>query len=114
MTMELLDYTAKGISAVLVALSDSTVHMYQDKHLVDVIQTPDVINALKFGRFGREEGNLILTTRGKHEILLILLQWTNMAASFHLVHRLDVFGYGKFWELQGLPIKNGKHSLANL
>lgn len=72
MTMELLDYTAKGISAVLVALSDSTVHMYQDKHLVDVIQTPDVINALKFGRYGREEGNLILTTRGGGLIVKIL------------------------------------------
>lgn len=72
MSMELLDYTAKGISAILVALSDSTVHMYQDKHLVDIIQTPDVINALKFGRFGREEGNLILTTRGGGLIVKIL------------------------------------------
>lgn len=72
MSMEMLDYTAKGISAILVALSDSTVHMYQDKHLVDIIQTPDVINALKFGRFGREEGNLILTTRGGGLIVKIL------------------------------------------
>eukprot|EP00106_Octopus_bimaculoides_P021578 XP_014789020.1 PREDICTED: Bardet-Biedl syndrome 1 protein-like [Octopus bimaculoides] len=72
MTMELLDYTVKGVSAVLVALSNCTVHMYQDRHLIDVIQTPDVVNALKFGRFGREEGNLILTTRSGGLIVKIL------------------------------------------
>ncbi|CAI9730782.1 Bardet-Biedl syndrome 1 protein homolog isoform X1 [Octopus vulgaris] len=72
MTMELLDYTVKGVSAVLVALSNCTVHMYQDRHLVDVIQTPDVVNAMKFGRFGREEGNLILTTRSGGLIVKIL------------------------------------------
>ncbi|GAB1599863.1 Bardet-Biedl syndrome 1 protein-like [Argonauta hians] len=72
MTMELLDYTVKGVTAVLVALSNCTVHMYQGKVLLDVIHTNDVVNAMKFGRFGREDGNLILTTRSGGLIVKIL------------------------------------------
>lgn len=63
-SMELLDHKPKGLVAVCVALNNSEVHIYKDKYLVNTIKTEDVVTAMKFGRFGREDGALIMTTRG--------------------------------------------------
>ena len=72
-TIEVVDYKPKGFKAVLVALSNSEVHVYKEKYLVDVIKTPDVVTGMRFGRFGREDGALVMTTSGKSRLQLRLL-----------------------------------------
>ncbi|KAL3873186.1 hypothetical protein ACJMK2_036333 [Sinanodonta woodiana] len=71
-TIEVLDYKNKGLKAVLVALSNCEVHIYKEKYLVDIIKTDSVVTGMRFGRFGREEGALIMTTRGGGLIIKIL------------------------------------------
>ncbi|XP_060679492.1 Bardet-Biedl syndrome 1 protein [Hemiscyllium ocellatum] len=71
-TMGLMDHKAKGFQALLVALANSEVHLYREKILVNVIQTQDVVTSLCFGRYGREDGTLIMTTKGGGLIIKIL------------------------------------------
>ncbi|XP_021370593.1 Bardet-Biedl syndrome 1 protein-like [Mizuhopecten yessoensis] len=71
-TMETMDYKSRGFKAVIVALNNCKVHIYKEKYLVNVISTDDVVTGLKFGRFGREEGTLVMTTRGGGLVLKIL------------------------------------------
>ena len=64
-TMETMDYKPRAFTAVLVALNNCEVHIYKEKYLVDVINMPDVVTGMKFGKFGREDGTLVMTTRGE-------------------------------------------------
>jgi len=64
MAVEVLDYKAKSLVGLLVALGNCEVHTYIDKAHVDTIVTEDVVTAMKFGRFGREESTLVMVTRG--------------------------------------------------
>lgn len=68
-TMEVIDYKSKGFKAVIVALNNCQVHIYKEKYLVNVIKTDAVVTGLKFGQFGREEGTLIMTLKGKSPLL---------------------------------------------
>lgn len=47
------------------ALEDSTLLFYKDKFLVNRMRTPDVVTAIMFGRLGREDGSLVLVTKGQ-------------------------------------------------
>ena len=49
----------------MVALANSEVHIYRDKYLVDKIKCEDVVTGMKFGRFGREDASLVMTTKGE-------------------------------------------------
>ncbi|XP_069116574.1 BBSome complex member BBS1-like [Argopecten irradians] len=71
-TMETMDYKSRGFKAVIVALNNCKVQIYKEKYLVNVITTDDVVTGLKFGRFGREDGTLVMTTRGGGLVLKIL------------------------------------------
>ncbi|XP_064407942.1 Bardet-Biedl syndrome 1 protein isoform X2 [Latimeria chalumnae] len=71
-TMSLLDHKTRGLQAVLVGLANSEVHMYRDKNLVNIINTQDVVTSICFGRYGREDGTLIMTTKGGGLIIKIL------------------------------------------
>ena len=64
MAIEVLDYKAKSLLGLLVALSNCEIHTYVDKTHVDTIVTEDVVTAMKFGRFGREDSTLVIVTRG--------------------------------------------------
>ena len=59
-----MDHKQKGFKAVVVGLSDKTVCVYKDKFLVNKMAVPDVITAILFGRFGREDSSLVLATKG--------------------------------------------------
>ncbi|XP_041037906.1 Bardet-Biedl syndrome 1 protein isoform X2 [Carcharodon carcharias] len=72
MTMGLMDHKSKGFQAVLVALANSEVHLYRDKILVNITKTQDVVTSLCFGKYGREDGTLIMTTKGGGLIIKIL------------------------------------------
>uniref|UniRef100_A0A8C2I8R6 Bardet-Biedl syndrome 1 n=1 Tax=Cyprinus carpio TaxID=7962 RepID=A0A8C2I8R6_CYPCA len=71
-TMALMDLPTRGFQAVLVGLANCEVHMYRDKNLVSTIKTPDVVTSICFGRYGREDGTLIMTTKGGGLIVKIL------------------------------------------
>ena len=76
-TLQMMDHKQKGFKAILVALSNSEVHIYRDKYLCNVMKTPDVITGMKFGRFGREEATLIMTTKGGGLVIRILKRTAN-------------------------------------
>ncbi|XP_063002274.1 Bardet-Biedl syndrome 1 protein isoform X2 [Elgaria multicarinata webbii] len=71
-TVGLLDEKFQSFQAVLVALANREVHMYRDKNLVNVIQTQDVVTSICFGRYGREDNTLVMTTKGGGLIIKIL------------------------------------------
>ncbi|XP_067682255.1 Bardet-Biedl syndrome 1 protein-like isoform X2 [Haliotis asinina] len=62
-TMHTIDYKPRGFKAVLIGLNNCEVHIYKEKYLVDVIKTSDVVTGIHFGRFGREDGTLVMSTR---------------------------------------------------
>ncbi|XP_013780434.1 Bardet-Biedl syndrome 1 protein homolog, partial [Limulus polyphemus] len=70
--METIDITYLGIQLIVIALSNGLIQLYQDKYLVDVVPAEDVVTGIKFGRYGREENTLIMTTRGGGLIIKIL------------------------------------------
>ncbi|XP_069750157.1 Bardet-Biedl syndrome 1 protein isoform X2 [Narcine bancroftii] len=72
MTMGLMDHKSKGFQAVLVALGNSEVHLYHDKNLINVTKTQGVVTSLCFGKYGREDGTLIMMTKGGALIIKIL------------------------------------------
>ncbi|KAG8437877.1 hypothetical protein GDO86_008540 [Hymenochirus boettgeri] len=72
MTMSLLEQKSRGIQAVLVGLKNLEVHLYRDKNLLSVITTPDIVTGLCFGRYGREDDTLIMTTQGGGLLIKIL------------------------------------------
>jgi len=79
--MTLMDHQQKGFKAVLVGLADRSVHIYRDKFLADVIHTPGVVAALLYGKFGREDGSLVMTMRGEFQIAVVqvaILDWISM------------------------------------
>ncbi|XP_066466343.1 Bardet-Biedl syndrome 1 protein isoform X2 [Tiliqua scincoides] len=70
--LSLMDQKSRGFQAVLVALANVEVHVYRDKNLVDIIQTQDVVTSICFGRYGREDNTLVMTTKGGGLIVKIL------------------------------------------
>ena len=62
--MEVMDQQNRGYKAVLVALANKEVRVYRDRFLVNSIIMDDIIVGMKFGRFGREEGALLMVGRG--------------------------------------------------
>lgn len=71
-TMASMDLPTRGFQAVLVALASCEVQLYRDKNLLSSIRTPDTVSALRFGRYGREDGTLILVLRGGGLLVKIL------------------------------------------
>lgn len=71
-TMAAMDLPTRGFQAVLVGLANRQVHLYRDKNLLCSIKTPDVVTSICFGRYGREDGTLIMTTKGGGLIVKIL------------------------------------------
>ncbi|XP_071390651.1 BBSome complex member BBS1-like, partial [Centroberyx affinis] len=71
-TMAAMDLPTRGFQAVLVGLANCEVHLYRDKNLLSVIKTPDVVSSVCFGRYGREDGTLLMTTKGGGLMVKIL------------------------------------------
>lgn len=70
--MAAMDLPTRGFQAVLVGLANCEVQLYRDKNLLSSIKTPDVVTSIRFGRYGREDGTLILTTKGGGLMVKIL------------------------------------------
>ncbi|KAM4524562.1 BBSome complex member BBS1 [Odontesthes bonariensis] len=71
-TMATMDLPTRGFQAVLVGLANCEVHLYRDKNLLSVIKAPDAVTSICFGRYGREDGTLIMTTKGGGLMVKIL------------------------------------------
>lgn len=71
-TMASMDLPTRGFQAVLVGLANCEVQLYRDKNLLSTIKTPDVVTSICFGRYGREDGTLIMTTKGGGLMVKIL------------------------------------------
>ncbi|XP_032497960.1 Bardet-Biedl syndrome 1 protein isoform X5 [Phocoena sinus] len=63
---------SRGLQAVMAGLANGEVRIYRDKALLSIIRTPDAVTSLCFGRYGREDHTLIMTTRGGGLIIKIL------------------------------------------
>ncbi|GIY30419.1 bardet-Biedl syndrome 1 protein [Caerostris extrusa] len=63
-TLESVDINIMGMRLVAVTLGNGLIHFYQDKFLVDVLAAEDVVSAVRFGRFGREDNSLVMCMRG--------------------------------------------------
>nr|XP_019593400.1 PREDICTED: Bardet-Biedl syndrome 1 protein isoform X3 [Rhinolophus sinicus] len=72
LTMNLLEQCSRGLQAVMAGLANGEVRIYHDKTLLNVIRTPEAVTSLCFGRYGREDNTLIMTTRGGGLIIKIL------------------------------------------
>eukprot|EP00935_MAST-01C_sp_MAST-1C-sp1_P000776 g776.t1 len=48
------------VNALLVALENGTVRLYNNKHLVSELQIDGIITAMRFGTFSREESSLVM------------------------------------------------------
>ena len=62
-TIEAIDVERQGLRLIAVALDNRQIHLYQDRHRVDVIETDDTIVSMKYGRFGREDNTLVMVGR---------------------------------------------------
>ncbi|KAM9424178.1 BBSome complex member BBS1 [Pholidichthys leucotaenia] len=71
-TMAAMDLPTRGFQAVLVGLANCEVQLYRDKNLLSSIKTPDTVTSICFGRYGREDGTLIMTTKGGGLMVKIL------------------------------------------
>uniref|UniRef100_A0A452H236 BBSome complex member BBS1 n=1 Tax=Gopherus agassizii TaxID=38772 RepID=A0A452H236_9SAUR len=89
MTMSLLDQKSRGFQAVMVGLANQVVHMYRDKNLVDVIRTQDVVTSICFGRYGREDNTLIMTTKAMHRVFQTDLYRLRLMAARAYVKALE-------------------------
>nr|XP_044997787.1 Bardet-Biedl syndrome 1 protein isoform X2 [Jaculus jaculus] len=72
LTMNLLEQRSRGLQAVMAGLANGEVRIYRDKALLNIIRAPDAVTSLCFGRYGREDNTLIMTTRGGGLIIKIL------------------------------------------
>ncbi|XP_006044427.3 Bardet-Biedl syndrome 1 protein isoform X2 [Bubalus bubalis] len=72
LAMNLLEQRFRGLQAVMAALANEEVRIYHDKVLLNVIRTPEAVTSLCFGRYGREDNTLIMTTLGGGLIIKIL------------------------------------------
>ncbi|NWH83021.1 BBS1 protein, partial [Piaya cayana] len=50
--------------AALVALDSRELRLYRGRELLCLLRTQDVVTGLCFGRYGREDGTLLSTSRG--------------------------------------------------
>ena len=60
--LEPVDIPSRGVQFTAVALENRQVLVFNDKHVVDCFSANDIISAMKFGRFGREDSALVMIT----------------------------------------------------
>lgn len=73
----------KAVNAVLVALSNGEIRMYNDKFLITTIKCDDVILGFRFGVFGREDGSLVINFKHGGLSAKILQRQANLETSTH-------------------------------
>lgn len=72
LTMSLLEQRSRSLQATMAGLANGEVRIYHDKALINIIQAPDAVTGLCFGRYGREDNTLVLTMKGGGLMIKIL------------------------------------------
>lgn len=72
LALESIEIEMLASSLVAVALDNCQVHIFHDKHRVDVINTEDNITSIKFGKYGRESATLVLVSQSGALTVMIL------------------------------------------
>lgn len=85
--MELLQVQSTGVmSAVLVALANGDIRIYQDKTLIHTIQTNEPVAALRFGRYARMDNALAIVARSGALSLKTLSRTANLKGAAGMDH----------------------------
>jgi len=80
--MSLLQITkSRAAKALVVALNNGEVRLYNGKHLICTTKTNDVVMGLKLGIFGREEGSMVLSFKSGALMVKILQRNANLEVS---------------------------------
>ena len=80
--METLDIVrARTVKCLIVSLSNGELRVYNDKHLVSVYNMIDTVHGLRFGRLGREDNALVVTTKSGSLQVKIMPRQANLEAS---------------------------------
>merc|ERR1719195_1331854 len=80
--MNLLQITKSRVAKALVAaLSNGEVRLYNGKHLISTTKTNDVVTGMKLGTFGREEGSMVLSFKSGALMVKILQRNANLDTS---------------------------------
>mmetsp|Transcript_23512 Transcript_23512/g.51569 ORF Transcript_23512/g.51569 Transcript_23512/m.51569 type:complete len:590 (+) Transcript_23512:193-1962(+) len=80
--MNLLHITkTRAAKALVVALGNGEVRVYNGKHLVSITKTNDVVTGMKLGTFGREEGSMVLSFKNGALMVKILQRNANLEVS---------------------------------
>lgn len=72
---------ARTAKALVVALNNGEIRLYNGKHLISTTKTDDVVTGMKLGTFGREEGSLVLSFRSGSLMVKILQRNANLEVS---------------------------------
>merc|ERR1712151_1103030 len=67
--------------ALVVALNNGEVRLYNGKHLITTTKTNEVVTGLKLGTFGREEGSMVLSFKSGALMVKILQRNANLDVS---------------------------------
>lgn len=70
-TTSSFEIKSKGIQGYILSLTNNEVHIYNEKNVLSKFKTQDAVVGIKFGKFGREDSNLVMTTRSKNEIKIV-------------------------------------------
>lgn len=69
------------VQALLVALGNGEVRLYNNRHLVHALQTNDVVTGMRFGPYGREEASLLLAFKSGALNVKMLQRQANLEVS---------------------------------
>ncbi|KAH7639483.1 bardet-biedl syndrome 1 protein-like protein [Dermatophagoides farinae] len=87
-TMEEIVLERQALNLVAVALTNKTIMFYNDRKCVDMLHVDDVVVAMKYGRFGREDNTLVMVTQNGSLIVKILKR----TAQFQMMNDQDKYG----------------------
>ena len=73
----------KTVSAILVALVNGEIRMYNDKFLITTIKVNDDVLGMRFGVYGREEGSLVINFKNGGLTVKMLQRQANLSVSTH-------------------------------
>lgn len=80
--MSLLQITRTRVAkALVVALNNGEVRLYNGKQLITTTKTNDVVTGMRLGTFGREEGSMVLSFKSGALMVKILQRTANLEAS---------------------------------
>jgi len=80
--LETLDIVrARTVKCLIVSLANGELRVYNEKHLVSIYSMSDTVHGMRFGRLGREDNALVVTTSSGNLQVKIMPRQANLEAS---------------------------------